>query len=219
MTITPICISSGENSSGDFKSEAKLAVAYENESKNSKIFSQDRYGSSESHLLGKSPFTTEDDQSLSILEEYACPVGFEWDGSWELDQSFIGSYEDGWVYAEKWSGPWSKSSSLRSKVRRRRWVRKYRPKIDTGKDELDGHNNAVNHAASIKFKPDSDLIAEVEKGLVSDPHVKLNFFYEKIRLLPHLTGESRVKFEVPSFPSCRRKFKTNPLFCISNKVL
>lgn len=41
---------------------------------------------------------------------------------WSIDKSQ--GDEDGWLYAARWQGPWTKAADKASQVRRRRWIRR-----------------------------------------------------------------------------------------------
>ncbi|KAG9409058.1 hypothetical protein AC1031_019319 [Aphanomyces cochlioides] len=62
------------------------------------------------------------------------PAGYKATGSWHYIKAM--GDEDGWVYASSFNGPWYKKKSMRTVVRRRRWVNFYEKEAELAENEF-----------------------------------------------------------------------------------
>lgn len=152
---------------------------YENQAR-SLMFGRSDFESSPKALNGRPAFSTEDGRAKPNLEFYSPPLGTTWIGSWSVDETSIGCGESGWMYAPGWNGPWGTYPRLFDKVRRRRWVRKFRPVSSS----LSRSSSTGAVGASANTTIDSDIIRLVTENIIDIATAlsKLNFTFEKERL-------------------------------------
>lgn len=178
LSIQQICLSSTFDEPSSASSHKK-EVVFENQGRSSFLLGL-KFSSNPKYLLGRSPFSTEDGRSRPVLSEIALPPTAKWVGTWEIDDYVMGAGESGWLYASSWDGPWSDKPGVSSKVRRRKWIRRYALGSRPNSKELTPQQRPTFKHGHI----DADLIdlvaPECDQLTILD---KLWFTSEKVRFL------------------------------------
>lgn len=148
-----------------------------------------KYSNNPKHLLGRSPFSTEDGRARPVLSEISLPPSSNWVSSWEIDDYVMGAGESGWLYASSWDGPWSDKPGVSSKVRRRKWVRGYSlGALRNSKEITPQQKSAFKHG-----HVDADIYASADLQGNSTGSAVLDalwFTSEKVRFLETILRQS-----------------------------
>lgn len=183
LTINQICLTSSSHlQTYELKDDKHVESIFENQGRTC-IFGNKNFSADSKFLQGRSPFSSEDGKEKSSLDDAITPSGCYWDRSWLLDEHSIGTGAGGWVYASKWSGPWTLSCGIFSKFRRRKWLRHY--ELETSEKRFPKINHLIN---LVQLSIDGDRIQRLLSGQFdqNDLEIVLSelwFDFEKERLL------------------------------------